>query len=764
MKKSTYRDILSAVFLFSGLIYFFKHAIFTRSLTLVWDAADFFYPYLYYISSMYRHGEVPLWNPFLFNGYPMFANVQCQAFYPVNFLFLPFTLFTPYAVHLKLILHYFLAGAFMYLLSRHYLEDRRACLLSAMVYMFSGFMAGHAEHITMVETMTWLPLLFLLTDKAVSKKKLSYAVFAGFFLGICILAGHPQTAIIIFYFLLIHVLYRSAGLYRTDRNPGVFLKSAFTVIVILSLALIIASIQILPAYELVKQTGRSEALSYTLAVGSGQLSLRDAVGFFVPNYFGAITGPYWGNTDISQNLIYIGVVPLALVGVSVLFGRRRVAVIYFFTMAMLSLLISMGDNGVIYRLLFDYLPGVNLFRAPVNYFFVFTFFAALLAGYGFNYLYNIRNRSMFFVCLGLLFTLSAVIYAVSPESPEGIAGVASKNIRDGFIHFGVFYTLFALGTTTCFYYPRLKNLCPVFLLLVTYADLNMTFTNATTIGLPMAPEVYERQIPLITTIKEDSGINHGKGPGIELNDIELRQGLFRVYTEPKRHQGTAIVGYNRAMLYRVFLVEGYDPLVLTRHNRLVDALAKRNPDNFLKINNVRYILRIDLNNGKLRLTYYPDYLPRAFIVGKARFMRDDDRVLEELSSPAFDPSSEVIISEDGRIAGQKAEVVGREIGAGDWDATITRYSANEMEIRATSRYDGFLVISDTYYPGWQAWVDKVEHPVMRANYDFRAVFLPRGQHSVVFKFKPSSLKAGLAISLSGLFLVGFIGLILYIKQ
>jgi uncharacterized membrane protein YfhO len=76
------------------------------------------------------------------------------------------------------------------------------------------------------------------------------------------------------------------------------------------------------------------------------------------------------------------------------------------------------------------------------------------------------------------------------------------------------------------------------------------------------------------------------------------------------------------------------------------------------------------------------------------------------------------------------------------------YSPNQVKIEVALDQDGYLVLSDTYYPGWRAYVDGEEKEILRANYAFRAVPLESGRHTVLFKYDPLSFKVGLAISLA----------------
>lgn len=208
--------------------------------------------------------------------------------------------------------------------------------------------------------------------------------------------------------------------------------------------------------------------------------------------------------------------------------------------------------------------------------------------------------------------------------------------------------------------------------------------------------------------------------------------------------GTFPFGFNRAMVHQTFLVEGFEPLELGRHRRLVSTLSAKNIGNLLKITNSKYVSTAD--TGALEM--FPDYLPRAFVVPQARFVADDERVLELLAE--FDPSSTVLIS------GKGTDLAGTPLPSADGGATVLSYSSDRVEIRTRVGQDGYLVLSDTYYPGWTARVDGAEVEVMRANYDFRAVFLPKGEHVVVFSYFPRLLWMGAMISLATLLALGIL--------
>jgi uncharacterized membrane protein YfhO len=117
--------------------------------------------------------------------------------------------------------------------------------------------------------------------------------------------------------------------------------------------------------------------------------------------------------------------------------------------------------------------------------------------------------------------------------------------------------------------------------------------------------------------------------------------------------------------------------------------------------------------------------------------------LAELVSPTFDPSSEVLLS-----AGDSPPHPDAQSGIRDMPATVRllRYSLNQVTISAALPQPGYLVLAQTFYPGWQVRVDGLPSQVLRANHTFCAIRLEAGEHQVEFEYRPLSFYAGLAVS------------------
>jgi uncharacterized membrane protein YfhO len=113
-------------------------------------------------------------------------------------------------------------------------------------------------------------------------------------------------------------------------------------------------------------------------------------------------------------------------------------------------------------------------------------------------------------------------------------------------------------------------------------------------------------------------------------------------------------------------------------------------------------------------------------------------------SKKFNPRREIVLESnlklppspplsDGNINHDKAEII--------------KYTPGEIELAASAKAPAFLFLSDTYYPGWKAYVDAKAVPIHRADYFLRAIVIPSGNHTVRFVYKPFSFRMGSAISI-----------------
>ncbi|MGH9856659.1 MAG: YfhO family protein, partial [Acidobacteriota bacterium] len=159
---------------------------------------------------------------------------------------------------------------------------------------------------------------------------------------------------------------------------------------------------------------------------------------------------------------------------------------------------------------------------------------------------------------------------------------------------------------------------------------------------------------------------------------------------------------------------------------------------------------------------YPSWLykidrtvPRVYIVNRTTIEKDSKQVLQRLASADFDPAQEVLLDADLAIPQPRRLIASAE---------IIRYENQAVSIKASLNDSGILVLADSYYPGWNAYVDGKQETIYRANLFFRAVPLSAGTHTVEFRYEPRSFTIGLAVSMTTLLLVLVISIFLYWRK
>ena len=133
-----------------------------------------------------------------------------------------------------------------------------------------------------------------------------------------------------------------------------------------------------------------------------------------------------------------------------------------------------------------------------------------------------------------------------------------------------------------------------------------------------------------------------------------------------------------------------------------------------------------------------DTLPRAFIVHTAE-IADDEQAMARLRAPGFRADQSVFLS-DGKSMSDGANLTQDHV-------EITRYESEQVELSALTDRPGYLVLTDSWYPGWNAMVDGKSIPVQRADVLFRAVPIEAGIHSIVFEYRSMPFLVGTAISI-----------------
>ena len=141
------KDAFAALFfmLVSTLIFL---PMFISDKLFCWlDFMYYFRPFRELTAGIIKNGCVPLWNPYIFCGNPLMANMQSAVFYPLNILYyvLPFEA----AVKVQTLLAFFIASFSMYSLAMSYKTSRLAAMLAGSVFGFGFYMTVRAVELAL---------------------------------------------------------------------------------------------------------------------------------------------------------------------------------------------------------------------------------------------------------------------------------------------------------------------------------------------------------------------------------------------------------------------------------------------------------------------------------------------------------------------------------------------------------------------------------------------------------------------------------------
>jgi hypothetical protein len=149
-------------------------------------------------------------------------------------------------------------------------------------------------------------------------------------------------------------------------------------------------------------------------------------------------------------------------------------------------------------------------------------------------------------------------------------------------------------------------------------------------------------------------------------------------------------------------------------------------------------------SGDVKIYENLDVLPRAFIVHDWEFHEEASGALEAMQLDTFDPARKAVLVGEGP---PPLATSGRA------DVDFLSYRAEGFSVRTVSDIAGVLIVTDAHYPGWEAKLDGEPTEIYLADGNFRGVFVPAGEHDVVFSYEPASFRIGLALSALGLILL-----------
>lgn len=676
-----------------------------------------------------------MWNPYYFVGMPLLANFQSAVFSYVNILFLFFS--KPFAWSLGVMLSSLLTMLAMYVFLRHKKCAPISSLLGAIVFSLSGFEIAWMEYNVHGHTALFLPLLLLSIDK-IFANKLRYLFLLPFFVAFQIFAGYIPVVIYSYLICFFYILW-FYGIPQL-RQKKIDKKTIYLAI-FWFLGIMIAAIQILPGFELTKNSVRSidQVVS---ASNASFLPLKNLITFFAPDFFGnPVTGNYFGSAYYDNFYLFIGTGTLILVFFTLLYLKKCKEVLFWWGTVVFSfILIFKNPIGLILEKLLFLSGGV-----AAKALFITDFSLALLAGFGFDLFLKeeAKKRKKIFISIILLFILFLFCLLSAMKLGQNYQTVAIRNLAIPF--FGLFFSSVALLMMIKF--PKVNLLRYLFLFIISSQLLYSAKKY-----LPFS------KIELLFP----------KTPVIEYLQNQTKD------SPPFRVELGKVIPQNFLMSYGIQTSSGYDALLPKRTAEFFSILQIKEIDRRLSrvwlienynsplfpLLNTKYILVKKINKegyftpeGDSPFQFEPGKRFKKVFEDKTVMVYEDKlfypRALLIYDFVIADTPTKMLSYLNSKIDFTKTVILEKPINISQTGTGIVELiSDNPLKkvMRVETDKPGVLFIAENYFPGWKAYINGSDSEILRANYTFMALVVPSGKSEIDLIYQPKSFSLGARIS------------------
>lgn len=763
---------------------------------------SYFYSYPLRVDAwrMIRAGHLPLWTPHLMSGYPLLSMAQMAIGYPLTwgYLFLPGHV----AETIYILAPFLLAPAFTYAYARQIGRSRAASVAAGLAFGWGGAMANGLAHNGMLtNAIAWLPLTLVAIERARTR------AFAGCLLGataaysMSVLNGFGQG--FVFVGLVVAAYSVFAGLFPvTNGDEGAVAprgwerwRPMLVGLGALAFSAGVCAFQIMETLRAVRRSVRS-VLTYEI-FSEGSYDLWQA--------FESLSVPLFSATDVTS---YVAPLVLALAAAGAWYGVRRDArgrdprAAFWLFAAVAAFVLMLGGTTPLYRLVY-HLPVLSRFRVPSRHTSEWTFSVAVLAAYGFDYVRTLRRgrvgeqretrqRALRVAVLAALGLCVAFGLWWHHAALDGGATTSGWSVLDE-KHYSIWklgFTLLTLATTAlCLTVrdPRWRTRLLVCALVVAcFFEPFILF------------KLWWRYV------RKPS--EHFSTPAVATRFMQSYPAeQNRVYTRVRLFSDETIVprrvdAPNVSAVFRVQNVAGYEPLIFSRYSRALGNVALDTtgpqygfaPDTsvfgerstVLDLLNTTFVAVLTdtdepamktlvkpgtkppapveterwqpvYNDDNLLIMRNRRAMPRAWLVAEAESVDGETalkRVRGDEGAPAFDPRRTVLLED---APAEMPQLPGGPPAPGS-GARVAEYEPNRIVVETDAPTATVLVVSEIFYPGWEATLDGRPERIRLADFLLRGVAVPAGRHRVEMRYAAPQARAGAGVS--ALTLAGLAGL------
>jgi hypothetical protein len=706
-----------------------------------------------------------MWFSSRLGGMPSIDAMFGDPFYLPSLIFN--TIFPVHkAIGMKMVFHLFLSGVFFYLLLRKgFSLHPLIAFAGGIFYMLNPQFLSHIYpgHDGKMFVIAWVPFVVWRLKSLLENPTIKNCTFLSFGISMILLTSHLQMSYFVLWILgfmwLVGLSFKIAG---KQIKPAVQVSVFFWTAV--AIALMISLIQLVPSYMYIKNAfsvrGVDRGIDFA---ASWSLHWGEVFSLWIPEFVNSLDY-YWGQNPFKLNSEYAGTVALTLAVFAVISSPTRWR-IFWAGVATFAIAFSLGSHSFIWTIAYYVIPGISKFRAVSMFMFWFSFSVVLLSSLFLKDLFSSK--------------FSTISESLKKKWTSGllIAIAASFVITLVFSNSGFVKSLFntEIGQKDQVFDANFsKNFIP---------SLWLWFIVNTTILLSLFGLIYNKVKPVTFTIiilslglfdllRVDFQFIKMVDPRPYLYTepvlIDLQKKMetepFRCFSLPGSmpqnsegiHHLEGVSGFhdNELRWYREFRGEqdrNYLSSLVKFNDQgqpYLDAqqLTVGNP--FLNLANVKYLL-VRSQNQQLMAIENQNCLGRVSFA-KNFIVFDSSKIINALASSSYDYRTTVALEKEPSVKTSKN-------GTANFSKPFTSqwsiYSPNYRKVTVYAPDDGFLRISESFYPGWHVTVDKKSVEVYKADDTWMAVPVSSGEHVIEMKIDSLYIGKVMWISISAALLL-----------
>jgi hypothetical protein len=694
------------------------------------DFGMFSYPVAYFHRQCFWQGELPQWNPFNNCGVPFLAQWNTMTLYPPSliYLLLPLT----WSLSFFCLAHLYWGGLGMYLLAQRWTNHRLAAGLAGVIFAFNGLSLDFLMWPSHVATFSWVPWVLWLGQRAWSEggRALVWGTAAG---AMQMLAGGPETILVTWLILLV----LACGDWVQDKELRSRLPWRFLGMGIL--VAVLCAAQLLPFLELLAHSQRDK--DYSASTHDWCMPFWGWANFLVPLFRSSPTaqgvflqnGQYWTSSYYAG----IGTVLLAAVAVwRVRDWRARTAAV----LALLGLIMALGDATLLYRLLHLCFPGLGFVRYPVKFVIMVLALAPLLAAFGLAALAGKTRLAGRFEIIGVLLMLLLVAGIVAVDAKSSLPEDTWRAIWQSGLSRSAFLVLaFLFAAALLRSGGRHRVIIGCFLLVLFWLDL---VTHAPTQNPGVKPSVYAPG-------RARAQLNLKPEPELGGSRVMLSPAALTVlsYNSTANLEETYLrnrlaIRVNCNLLDELPQIDGFFSLTPREISRVAALPCRQADRTFAGLLDFLGVSHTTVKGTTLDWAPRPSAMPLV-TAGQQPVFADDRTAFDALSQTNLDLRQIVFLPTEARASISATPQSEARV-------LDTKFANQNISIQAEMPAVSIVVISQTHFPAWRAYVDGRPAKIWRANYAFQALEVPAGRHRIQLRYQDRKLLAGAILSGLGL--------------